>query len=138
MNRQEQDLECELHTNTKRWDRLFYPALIVFTFMMGFGFYTVYRISTNVQTMAENMDRNMFIIATQMQVISDTMVNMDHHVAQMGVDAGLVAEHMIRMNNQMDQINHNLYYMNQSTGRMSSDVNRMSTPMGMMRSMMPW
>ncbi|MEN8179713.1 MAG: hypothetical protein ABFS39_14010 [Pseudomonadota bacterium] len=146
-----------------RWERLVYPSLLVMAVLGMSGFYLIYSLTKDMDTMTESIDPEMEInlaamsghmaelsmnIATmtgQITVLVDKIGSMESHIASMDADTSSMSVGINAMNQSMELMNLNIFEMNQSmrsmtvnTGVMSRDINQMGRPMDFMNSFSPW
>ncbi len=151
------------NTSITRWERLVYPSLLVMAVLGMSGFYLIYNLTTDMDTMTQSIDPEMEMnlaamsghmadlsmnIATmtgQITVLVDKIDSMETHIASMDDDTSSMRVDISAVSQSINGMTLNIHEMNQSmramtvnTGVMSRDINQMGRPMDFMNSFSPW
>lgn len=143
--------------SARRWERIVYPGLIIVVLMLITGFYMIYKVTQDMQTVVQRFSDPVMItsisdLATDMQQLTKSLsamsANMDvmtTKVGEMSEDTKVMAaamDHLASMDRQMTSMNISLGSMGSNMDRMRWDMSVMnrniSRPMNMMNSMIPF
>ncbi len=142
------------NTSITRWERLVYPSLLVMAVLGISGFYLIYNLTADMDTLTSHIDpkmeRNLGEMSTHMATLSknievmtgqiSTLVtkidSMDNNISSMKMDTRNMSTNVERLNASVEVMTQNVYEMNQSvkqitasTSSMSRDVHQISEPM---------
>ncbi|OOZ40778.1 hypothetical protein BOW53_06580 [Solemya pervernicosa gill symbiont] len=121
-----------------RWEVIVYPALIAFVILAGYGFYLIYSLTRDVQTVAANMNaisNNMKVVTVHMQAVSDNMHEIRGTIDRQANSMDDVVTHMSQMNHTMRLMTGSVDLMRRDIGSMNYNV---SKPMNFMNNFVPW
>jgi uncharacterized protein YoxC len=144
-------------TSARRWELIIYPAMLAFVVLAGYGFFLIYTLSKDINTMAQGMDpdmgKHLSHISESVIYLSENVRTMTRRVYHMSESVETMADRMVSlqhlepmlnnmqgMNRSMDAMNQNISSMNTSMDAMRYDMGDMShsmRPMGEMNSFMP-
>jgi hypothetical protein len=144
-------------TSARRWELIIYPAMLAFVVLAGYGFFLIYTLSKDINTMAQGMDpemgKHLSHISESVIYLSENVRTMTRRVYHMSESVETMADRMVSMehlepmlnsmqgmNYSMDAMNQNISSMNTSMDAMRYDMGDMShsmRPMGEMNSFMP-
>ena len=145
-------------TSARRWELIIYPAMLAFVVLAGYGFFLIYTLSKDINTLAQGMDpemgKHLSHISESVIYLSENVRTMTRRVYHMSESVETMADRMVSlehlepmlnnmqgMNNSMGAMNLNMSNMNMSIDAMRYDMGDMShsmRPMGRMNSIMPW
>jgi len=121
-----------------RWEVIVYPALIAFVILAGYGFYLIYSLTRDVQTVAAHMSsisNNMKVVTVHMQNVSDNMFEIRGSVGELAASMKTTENNMTEMNHTMKVMTGSMDMMRRDIGSMNYNVSR---PMSFMNSFVPW
>jgi len=145
-------------TSARRWELIIYPAMLAFVVLAGYGFFLIYTLSKDINTLAKGMDpemgKHLSHISESVIYLSENVRTMTRRVYHMSESVETMADRMVSlehlepmlnnmqgMNVSMGGMNQNMSNMNISIDAMRYDMGDMShsmRPMGRMNSIMPW
>ncbi|MEN8206361.1 MAG: hypothetical protein ABFS24_10140 [Pseudomonadota bacterium] len=145
-------------TSARRWELIIYPAMLAFVVLAGYGFFLIYTLSKDINTLAKGMDpemgKHLSHISESVIYLSENVRTMTRRVYHMSESVETMADRMVSlehlepmlnnmqgMNASMGAMNQNMSTMNMSIDAMRYDMGDMShsmRPMGRMNSIMPW
>jgi len=134
------DFVREFQSATKRWERIAFPAMIIFALLAISGFWLIYSITEDMHRMSQNlggmsknistltsnidhMDKNISQLVVSIDQMNTNIVNMDGSIANMQSDISF-------MSGNIAQMNQSIYAMTWNTGVMSKDLNRLNQSVG--------
>jgi cell division protein FtsL len=151
------------NTSITRWERLVYPSLLVMAVLGISGFYLIYSVTEDMDTLTRNIDpqmefnldamsshmaelsKNIAIMTGQITVLVQKIDSMETHISNMdgnidtmGVDIAKVEQSMQNMTGNIAEMNQSMRAMTMNTGVMSRDINQMGRPMEYMKNYSPW
>ena len=151
------------NTSITRWERLVYPSLLVMAVLGISGFYLIFSLTKDMDTMTQSIDpemefnlasmsghmadlsKNIATMTGQITVLVDKIDSMESHIASMDSDTSNMNANIFAVNRSVENMTLNISEMNQSmramtvnTGVMSRDINQMGRPMDFMNSFSPW
>ncbi|MDX2289360.1 MAG: hypothetical protein NW217_11135 [Hyphomicrobiaceae bacterium] len=142
--------------SARRWEMIIYPAMIIFTLFAGIAFVQIYRLTTDIRGVAQQVQpqvgeqlvkvsESMQILTHSIQQISHDIRAMHDAIAAMQKHTAVMAdqiEHLRSIDANMAQMNHNVGLMTQHTDTMRwnmANMNRsIARPMNFMNSLVPW
>ena len=142
------DFAREFQTATRRWERIAWPAMVVFAILAISGFWLIYSITEDMHKMAENIDPLMsehlgemsWNIATLTQNIKHMDANitglradiseMNDHMASMETSISVMQPDIKMMSNNISVMSQSVHAMTWNTGVMSQDMNRLNRNIG--------
>ena len=153
------DFAREFQTATRRWERIAWPAMIVFAILAISGFWLIYSITEDMHKMSDNIDPLMsqhlgemsWNIATLTQSIKHMDANitglrtdiseMNNHMANMENSIGVMQPDIAKMSGNMALMSQSVHAMTWNTGVMSQDMGRLNRsivkPMRFMNNFLP-
>ena len=144
--------------SARRWELIVYPALLAFVVLAAYGFFLIYTLSKDINTLARGMDpemgKHLGHISESVIYLSENIRTMTRRVHDMSVSvddmSGKMDEldhlepmlvNMRGMNNSMANMNSQTGAMNLTGDAMRYDMGRMSNsmrPMNFMNNFVPW
>jgi hypothetical protein len=144
--------------SARRWELIVYPAMLAFVVLAAYGFFLIYTLSKDINTLAKGMDPDMgehlSHISESVIYLSENVRTMTRRVYHMSESVETMADRMTAlehlepmlvsmqgMNFSMGGMNQNMNAMNTNMDAMRFDMGEMShslKPMGRMNSIMPW
>ena len=142
------DFAREFQTATRRWERIAWPAMVVFSLLAISGFWLIYSITEDMHTMSQNIDpemhqhlgdmsKNIAILTENIKHMDQTITLLSSHVSEMNTNVASIdgAINSMRvdikhMSVNMSQMNQSIHTMTWTTGIMSEDMNRLQRDMG--------
>jgi hypothetical protein len=144
--------------SARRWELIVYPAMLAFVVLAAYGFFLIYTLSKDINTLAKGMDPNMgehlSHISESVIYLSENVRTMTRRVYHMSesvetmADRMIALEHLEPMLNNMHGMNLSMESMNQNMRLMTitgdairyemGDMSNSMKPMGRMNSIMPW
>jgi uncharacterized coiled-coil protein SlyX len=134
--------------SARRWELIVYPTLFAFIILASYGFFLIYKLTTNVDRITEQMDsviesmatvsENMVAIADNMGTISVNMKLMETELADQTISVSNMVGTMERMNHSVAAISGTVYQIRQDMGAMTHQMHNVSRPMNFMNSIFPW
>ncbi|MGB5260446.1 MAG: DUF948 domain-containing protein [Gammaproteobacteria bacterium] len=145
-------------SSARRWELIVYPALLAFVVLAAYGFFLIYTLSKDINTLARGMDpemgKHLGHISESVVYLSENIRTMTRRVHDMSVSvddmSGKMDEldhlepmlvNMRGMNSSMAAMNSQMGSMNLTGFAMRDDVNRMGQsmrPMNFMNNFVPW
>jgi len=145
-------------TSARRWELIIYPAMLAFVVLAGYGFFLIYTLSKDINTLAKGMDpemgKHLSHISESVIYLSENVRTMTRRVYHMSESVETMADRMVSLEHLEPMLN-NMQGMNQSMGGMNLNMSNMTMsmdamrydmgdmshsmrPMGRMNSIMPW
>ncbi|NOY15867.1 MAG: hypothetical protein GXP23_02835 [Gammaproteobacteria bacterium] len=142
------DFVREFQSATKRWERIAFPAMIIFALLAISGFWLIYSITEDMHLMSQSIDpqmsQNLGDMSKNIATLTNHIVHMDENISQLVVSVGQINTNianvdgsMTKMQNDISSMSNNIAQMNQSiyamtwnTGVMSNDINRLNKNIG--------
>ena len=138
-------LSKSFEASARRWELIVYPSLFAFIILAAYGFYLIFSLANDVRFLAVSVDRNMSIVATQMQRVSEDMDSLTVNVEVMSAAVGAISTNVETLEPilaNMDSLDHSIRTMAVSTGQMRTDMAIMNhsigRPMSFLNNFMPW
>jgi len=145
-------------TSARRWELIVYPAMLAFVVLAAYGFFLIYSLSKDINTVAKGMDPHMgehlSHISESVIYLSENVRTMTRRVYHMSESVETMADRMIAlehlepmltnmhgMNLSMEGMNQNMRVMNLTGDAIRYEMGDMTNsmrPMGRMNSFMPW
>ena len=144
--------------SARRWELIVYPAMLAFVVLAAYGFFLIYTLSKDINTLARGMDpemgKHLGHISESVIYLSENIRTMTRRVHNMSISVDDMAskmdelEHlepmlvnmrgmngsMAGMNKQMETMNLTGYAMRNEVGRMGESMR----PMNFMNNFVPW
>ncbi len=149
--------------SAKRWERMVYPAIVVFGILGVSGFYLIYSLTSDVHELATNVDpkmeknlakmsENLSLLSRDIAVMTGEVSDMKAHIANMDTSVSVVQQDMSNISTKLDtlppllfnitEMNQAMKAMTANTAFMSRDMNMMNQnvgrPMNFMNEFAPW
>ena len=144
--------------SARRWELIIYPAMLAFVVLAGYGFFLIYTLSKDINTLAQGMDpemgKHLSHISESVIYLSENVRTMTRRVYHMSESVETMADRMEAleylepmltnmhgMNLSMESMNQNMHTMNLNIDAMRYDMGDMShsmKPMKRMNNFMPW
>lgn len=142
------DFAREFQTATRRWERIAWPAMIVFALLAISGFWLIYSITEDMHRMSQNIDpqmsqnlgemsKNIAILTQHVVHMEKSVTKMNANIANMDTSMSVMRSEMTEISDKMDpllqniaQMNQSIYAMTWNTGVMSEDMNRLNRNIG--------
>ena len=142
------DFAREFQTATRRWERIAWPAMIVFALLAVSGFWLIYSITEDMHTLSRNIDPDMAQhlgdMSNNIAALTQHIENMDNNITQLRATVDNIGGHVGSMDRSMSrmksdisnmsvnisQMNQSIYSMTWTTGVMSEDMNRLNRSIG--------
>ena len=142
------DFAREFQSATRRWEKIAWPAMIIFAILAISGFWLIYSITEDMHTMARNIDPNMSQhlgdMSKNIATLTDNIQHMDKTITQLSNNVSQMNTHVAsidgaiesmrgdikHMSVNMSQMNQSIHTMTWTTGVMSEDMNRLQRDMG--------
>jgi methyl-accepting chemotaxis protein len=149
------DFAREFQSAIRRWERIVWPAMIVFSLLAISGFWLIYSITEDMHRMSRNIDpemsehlgsmsdsmKSLNVSITRMDqnivLLREDIDKMTHHIARMdgsmtamNNDMAVISETMDPLLQNIAQMNQSIYAMTWNTGVMSQDMNRLNRNIG--------
>jgi len=133
-------------SSARRWERMVYPAIIVFGIMSLSGFWLIYSLTSDVHELATNVDpkmernlarmsENLSTLSENVGVMTDEVGDMKGHLARLDSSILLMQQDMSIISTKLDTLSpllFNIAEMNQAMKAMTANTAFMSRDMGMM------
>ncbi|MFW2440090.1 MAG: hypothetical protein ACN4GR_12035 [Arenicellales bacterium] len=142
------DFVREFQSATRRWEKIAWPAMIIFAILAFSGFWLIYSITEDMHKMAGSIDpqmsqhlgdmsMNIATLTENIQNMDKTITQLSNNVSQMNTNVASIdgAIQSMRgdikhMSVNMSQMNQSIHTMTWTTGVMSEDMNRLQRDMG--------
>ncbi len=142
------DFVREFQSATKRWERIAFPAMVIFALLAVSGFWLIYSITEDMTLMSQNIDprmsQNLGNMSKNIASLTDHIAHMETNISQlvvsidqMNVNISSMDESMSAMHKDISKMSYNISNMNQSitamtwnTGVMSEDMGRLNRSIG--------
>ena len=142
------DFVREFQSATRRWEKIAWPAMIIFAILAISGFWLIYSITEDMHRMSQNIDPQM---SQNLGDMSKNIATLTRHIEHMDLNITKLRGDITEMNAHMGDMNKsigvmqaditimsgNIAHMNQSitamtwtTGVMSEDMNRLNRSIG--------
>ena len=145
-------------SSARRWELVIYPAMLAFVVLAGYGFFLIYTLSKDINTLARGMDpemgKHLSHISESVIYLSENVRTMTRRVYHMSESVEDMAERMVSleylepmlvnmngMNHSMEGMNNHMRTMNVTGDAIRYEMGQMNhsmKPMGRMNSFMPW
>ncbi len=160
------DFARHFQDSARRWERMVYPAMVIFGILGVSGFWLIYSLTEDMHDMSRSIDPlmadNLSSMSVSVQALSANVGNMDRQIEEMVAKIGNMDGHtgsiamtmhgmhqtMVEVSEKMNtlqplllniaEMNQSMKAMTMNTGVMTRDVNNMSRPMSMMKGFSPW
>lgn len=145
------------NTSVTRWERLVYPSLLVMALLGLSGFYLIYNLTLDMDTMTQSIDpemevnlaamsghmadlsKNIGIMTSQITILVDkidsmesNIASMQTHIASMDGDTTSMSNDLTTVNETMKVMTQNIHEMNQSMRSMTVNTGIMSRDINQM------
>jgi len=134
------DFVREFQSATKRWERIAFPAMVIFALLAISGFWLIYSITEDMHRISQNlggMSKNISTLTSNIdhidKNISQLVVSIDQmnsNIANMDVSMSKMQGNISGMSKDIAQMNRSIYAMTWNTGVMSNDLNRLNKSIG--------
>ena len=141
--------------SARRWEMVVYPAMFAFIILAGYGFFLIYSLTNNMNTIASSFDPKM---AQHMSTLSENMQEMTENIAmmtdqvhnmskEMKVISGQmdylsamkpISEQMAQMEYSMQRLSGNVEVIRYDMSMMNRNIHDISRPMNMIDKFVPW
>jgi len=120
----------------RRWEIVVYSGLVILMILMGYGFFLIYNLTSDMRSMVSRFDdpgitANLDRLSADMASLSRNIELMTAHVAAMSKDTAKMATRMEAVG-YMKSVDAELKRMNRSVFLMGGNMNRMRYDMSMM------
>jgi len=133
-------------TSAKRWERMVYPAIVIFGIMGISGFWLIYSLTSDVHELASNVDpkmernlakmsENLSSLSENVRVMTAEVSEMKGHISHLDSSILLMQQDMSIISTKLDTLSpplFNIAEMNQAMKAMTANTAYMSRDMGMM------
>ncbi len=142
------DFAREFQSATRRWEKIAWPAMIIFSLLAISGFWLIYSITEDMRRMSTSMDpqmsQNLGNMSKNIAILTKNIENMDKNITHLSASIDNMSTHIAHMDKSMTTMQQdisgmsmNISNMNQSitamtwnTGVMSEDMNRLNRSIG--------
>ena len=149
------DFAREFQSATRRWEKIAWPAMIIFAILAISGFWLIYSITEDMHRMSRNIDpqmsKNLGDMSKNIAILTQNIQHMDKTITQLSSNVGQMNNHVAsidgaiesmrgdikHMSVNMSQMNQSIHTITWNTGIMSEDMNRMGKPMRFMNNFLP-
>ncbi len=107
-----------------RWERMVYPALVIFGLLGLSGFYLIYNVTTDMHSMAENIDPQM---ESNLATMSKHMADLSNNISTMTQQIVILVDRIESMETHIEDINGNIEHVTQSVDQMSGNIGEVTT-----------
>jgi len=73
-------LSNAFETSARPWELIVYPSLFAFIILAAYGFYLIFSLAKDVHYLAIRVDSNMTVLTSNMQSVSDNIVQLSGNV----------------------------------------------------------
>jgi len=133
------------NTSITRWERLVYPSLLVMAVLGLSGFYLIYNLTLDMDTLTGNVDprmksnlgamsknmselsANIATMTGQISILVAKIDSMDGHITHMDKNIGQITGSIERVNKSMDVMTTQITEMNLAMKTMSQDIGEINT-----------
>ena len=122
--------------SARRWELIVYPAMLAFVVLAAYGFFLIYTLSKDINTLARGMDPEM---GKHLSHISESVIYLSENVRTMTRRVYHMSESVEDMAGKMTALEHlepmlvNMHGMNTSMGGMNQEMRRMNVTGDVMR-----
>lgn len=142
------DFAREFQTATRRWEKIVWPAMIIFSLLAISGFWLIYSITEDMHRMSKSMDplmsQNLGNMSKNIEALTGNIENMDlnialltdsinemnYHIKHMDSSISGIQRDISGMSVNIANMNQSIYAMTWNTGAMSEDMNRLNKSIG--------
>lgn len=123
-------------SSARRWELIVYPAMLAFVVLAAYGFFLIYTLSKDINTLARGMDPEM---GKHLSHISESVIYLSENVRTMTRRVYHMSESVEDMAGKMTALEHlepmlvNMHGMNTSMGGMNHEMRRMNVTGEVMR-----
>ncbi|MCK5360058.1 MAG: hypothetical protein KAJ95_05495 [Gammaproteobacteria bacterium] len=142
------DFAREFQAATRRWEKLVWPAMVIFSLLAISGFWLIYSITEDMHRMSTSMDpqmsenlgsmsRNIETLTSNIEnmdlnisLLTDSINEMSFHIAHMDGSMSAMQKDISGMSYNISNMNQSINAMTYNTGAMSEDMNRLNRNIG--------
>ncbi len=141
--------------SARRWEMVVYPAMFAFIILAGYGFFLIYSLTDNMNTIAQSFDpkmaQHMEILSRNMQEMTDNIAMMTDQVHNMSTEMKMIsgqmsylssmrpiAEQMAQMDYSIQRMSNNFEIMRYDMSSMNRNIHDISRPMNLIDKFVPW
>lgn len=128
------DFVREFQSATKRWERIAFPAMIIFALLAVSGFWLIYSITEDMHRMSQNIDphmsKNLGDMSKNISQLVGSVDRMNLNIANMDGSMAKMQQDISGMSVNISNMNQSIYAMTWNTGLMSNDMNRLNKSIG--------
>ncbi len=141
--------------SARRWEMVVYPAMFAFIILAGYGFFLIYSLTNNMNTIAQSFDpkmaQNMNTLAANMQEMTDNIALMTDEVHNMSAEMKMIsgqmtylssmrpiADQMAQMDYSIQRMSNNFEIMRYDMSAMNRNIHDISRPMNLIDKFVPW
>lgn len=128
------DFVREFQSATRRWERIAFPAMVIFAFLAISGFWLIYSITEDMHRMSLSVDpqmsENLGEMSKNMALLVVSVDKMNSNIENMDGSIGKIQNDIAYMSGSIAQMNQSIYAMTWNTGAMSKDMNRLNQSIG--------
>jgi methyl-accepting chemotaxis protein len=156
----------QMERGSRRWEKMVFPTLIAFILLAGYGFFLVYSVTRDMNTIAHTIETDfrqdvthirddISLMVAQVEMMQETMASISVKMDPLQDMGPLLAEikqlddSVSRISGSVSNMDHSVVSMNDSMsnlddsmyymGKDMDDMNQsFSSPTKMFRRMMPW
>ena len=124
------------NTSITRWERLVYPSLLVMAVLGLSGFYLIYNLTLDMDTLTQNVDPKMELnlgaMSNHMAELSKNIATMTGQIAVLVTKIGSMDTHITRMDENIGSITASIDRVNISMERMTAEITEMNASIKIM------
>jgi hypothetical protein len=134
--------------SARRWELVVYPSLLAFIILAAYGFYLIYKLTSDVDHITARMDiiaetmvqisGNMILMTEQMVLINNNMGDIDNTMAGMSTSLDDINANTGHMGRNIETMSVTMYQLRNDTAFMGKNLHNASGPMRFMNNFMPW
>ena len=148
--------------SARRWELVVYPTLLAFIILAIYGFFLIYRLTSDIGSMATrvdaiaqsmvNINQNFSSTTNNMNTVTKSMLKITDHVSDMSgylknvskdvkeqnEAMGNIVVALGHMNQSIDTMSFTMYQMQYDTMSMGRNIQNVSGPMRFMNNFVPW
>jgi hypothetical protein len=134
--------------SARRWELIVYPSLFAFIILASYGFYLIYKLTTDADRITNQMDsmvhsmvvvsEHMVQVANNLSTITGSMNTVAMEVSNQARSIDSMNVIVDRMNGSVAAISGTVFQLRQDMGVMTNQMHNVARPMNFMNSIMPW
>ncbi len=134
--------------SARRWEMVVYPAMFAFIILAGYGFFLIYSLTNNMNTIASgfdpHMEQHMESLSSNMSSMTENIAMMTDEVHSMSQEIKAISGQMVYLSSmkpiadQMVQMEYSIQRMSGNLELMRHNMRDIYKPMSRINDFIPW